>query len=97
MKCKREAEEFVIRNSLIIGKSIILRREPQVIKILCDKIFNGESQNILKTWDLLKGFLLVSKLEDKTDIITKNLTKLQISASNSTTILNYTKFYFKKI
>ena len=94
---KREAEEFLTRNDLIIDKSIIIRREPQVIKILCDKILNENTQNILKTQDLLKGLLLVSKLEDKTDIDSKNLTKLQITASNSTTILNYTKFFFEKI
>ena len=39
---KREAEEFLTRNNLIIAKSIILRREPQVIKILCDKIYFGD-------------------------------------------------------
>ena len=38
---KREAEEFLISNNLIITNSIILRREPQVIKTLCDKIYNG--------------------------------------------------------
>ena len=97
MNWKREAEEFLTKYNLIISKSIILRREPQVIKILCDKIFNGDWQNVLKIQDLLKGFLLLSKLEDKTEIFHKNLTKLQITASNSTTILNYTKFSFKKI
>ena len=40
---KREAEEFLTRNNLIITNSIILRTEPQVIKILCDKIFNGDA------------------------------------------------------
>ena len=94
---KREAEEFLIRNNLIITNSIIIIREPQVIKIFCDKIYNGDWQNVLKIQDLLKGFLLMSKLEDKTEIFHKNLTKLQITASNSTTILNYTKFFFEKI
>ena len=94
MSWKREAEEFLGRNDLIITKSIIVRRELQVIKLLCDKIFNGDMQNVLKTWELLKGFLLMSKLEEKTDIDIKNLTKLQIASSNSTTILNYTKFCF---
>ena len=94
MSWKREAEEFLGRNDLIITKSIIVRRELQVIKLLCDKIFNGDMQNVLKIWDLLKGFLLMSKLEEKTDIEIKNLTKLQIASSNSTTILNYTKFCF---
>ena len=97
MNWKREAEEFLIRNNLIITNSILIRREPQVIKIFSDKIFNENTQNVLKIQDLLKGFLLVSKLEDKTEIFHKNLTKLQISASNSTTILNYTKFCFEKI
>ena len=40
---KRDAEEFLTRNNLIIAKSIILRREPQAIKILCDKIYNGDA------------------------------------------------------
>ena len=97
MNWKRDAEEFLTRNNLIIAISIILRREPQVIKILCDKIFNENTQNVLKIQDLLKGLLLMSKLEDKTEIDSKNLTKLQITASNSTTILNYTKFFFEKI
>ena len=94
MSWKREAEEFLGRNNFIITKSIIVIREPQVIKILCDKIFNGDMQNVLKIWELLKGFLVMSKLEEKTDIEIKNLTKLQIASSNSTTILNYTKFCF---
>ena len=93
---KRDAEEFLNRSNLIISKSIIIRREPQVIKILCDKIYFGDWQNFLKIQDLLEGFLLMSKLEDKMEIFHKNLTKLQITASNSTTILNYTKFCFEK-
>ena len=97
MNWKRDAEEFLTRNNLIIANSIIIRREPQVIKILCDKIFNENTQNVLKIQDLLKGLLLMSKLEDKTEIDSKNLTKLQITASNSTTILNYSKFWFEKI